>query len=121
KFAQDELAPSARITYKAMSAMPPQANSLAGLPGLHVFTNRVNPTRDFMPWSPRILNSRPISLFNQHVAVANSACLNLDAHLSAVGFRGGALDGFEIPACFVYLNDFHNLPSPTQSICLKCF
>src|SRR5207248_2581117 len=95
--------------------------SLPGFPDRHPFTYRVNPTRDFMPGNPRILNSRPIAFLSQHIAMANSACLNLDTHLSAAGLRGGALDSFESSAWLVYLNDFHNLPSSNQSICLKCF
>src|SRR5207248_3928056 len=71
KLAQNELSPPARITNKAMSAMPTHADSLPGFPDRHPFTNRVNPTCDFMPRNPRILNSRPIAFLHQHVTMAN--------------------------------------------------
>ena len=51
--------------------------------------------------------SGPVSFFDQHVAVADAAGFDLDAHLAAGGFGDGALDDFEISSGFADLDGFH--------------
>jgi hypothetical protein len=40
--------------------------------------------------------------------VANSACLDLNAHLPATGIWRRSIDGFKISTGLPHLDDFHN-------------
>src|SRR5207245_2701341 len=94
--ANDELTAAAGIAYKTMSSMPAHTSALAGLPLRHIGSNSIYPPSNFVSGHARVLQSRPVSLFYQPVAVANAAGLDLNSHLSPAWVGNRALDEFEL-------------------------
>src|ERR1700681_4374779 len=81
ELAEDEVSAAARVALEAVSAVPSHADPLTRVPQSHVRADGINASGNFMARHPRILNSRPESLFYQRVAVADTASLDFDAHL----------------------------------------
>src|ERR1700726_3066784 len=50
----------------------------------------------FMSWNAGILNAGPSAFFREHVTVADTTGLHLDAHVSYTRLRNLALDDLEI-------------------------
>ena len=92
---------------ETVPAMPSHADALAGLPLSDVSADGINAPCNFVPWHARILNSRPVSLFHQGVAVADAAGLHLDANLSSARFWNRTFNDFEISTWFADLYGFH--------------
>jgi hypothetical protein len=107
ELAQDEVAATAWIALEAMAAVPSHADPLAGLPQGHVGTDSIDTSGNFVAGHARKLNSGPKPFLHQRVAMADSTCFDLDAHLTATGLGYGALDDFEISAWLADLHGFH--------------
>ncbi len=72
---------------ETMSAMPAHSDALTFLPFDDVVADRIDASPDFMSGNARILESRPQTLFDEHIAVANAACLDFHANLPAAWLR----------------------------------
>ena len=79
-----------------LAAMPADADTLPLLPLGNTGAHFIDDARHFMSGNARILNSGPHAFFREHVAVANSTGLHLDAHLPWPGLGNLALDNLEI-------------------------
>src|SRR5579863_71738 len=108
KLAVHKVAAAAGLTLETMTAMPADAYALAGLPKGDVGSNLVDAARDLVPRHSRILDSRPIPMFNQFVAVANATGFYLDSYLLTPRFGNRALYDFEISTWLADLNGFHD-------------
>jgi hypothetical protein len=75
-----------------MAAMPADANALPFLPCGDVVADGIDASGDFMPWHAGILQPRPETVLDKHVAVANAARLDLHAHVPSVRLRNNTLD-----------------------------
>jgi hypothetical protein len=67
--------------------MPAHTDALIFLPFLHVATDCIDASPDFMTGHTRILKPGPETLFDEHIAVANAARLHLHANLSSARLR----------------------------------
>ena len=83
-----------------MAAMPTYADALSLGPSSNVVTDRIDPSRDLVTRDTRILKPGPQTFFDQRVAMANAACLDLHAHLAGTWFGNVAFDEFPIATCF---------------------
>ena len=107
--AQNEIPPAAGVALKAVSAMPSHTDSLPWLPQRYVGANRVDASGDLVAGDARILKSRPDPFFDQRVAVADAAGLDLNSHLAAARMGDRTLDEFEISAWLADLDCSHNM------------
>src|SRR5262249_24344435 len=78
--ARKKLASPAMIAIAAITAVPTNTDSLAVLPRLHTFADSIDNSDHLMSRHTRILDTGPESFFNQRIAVANAARLDLHAH-----------------------------------------
>src|SRR5215813_13366282 len=78
-------AATAGITHKAVAAMPAHPHTLTRLPVGYTFAHRIHVPSDLMTWHARIVQARPETVFHHHIAVADAASFDFDAHLSASG------------------------------------
>ena len=92
---------------ETMAAMPADAHALPWPPCSHVVADGIDVARDFMPWHPRILQPRPETFFDKHIAVAHAARLDFHAHVPSVGLRDIALDHFPVSMGCAYLRCLH--------------
>jgi hypothetical protein len=90
-----------------MSAMPADADTLCLFPLDNVCPHRINTAGNFVPGDARVLDTWPMSLFDEGVTVANAACFDPDAHLVSSGFRDRTFDQFKVSAGFGDLYRFH--------------
>src|SRR6266852_8141702 len=90
-----------------MAAMPADPNALTFDPRSNVLAHCIDATRDFMTRDARILKPRPETFFDQRIAVANTACLNLHTYFASTRFRDIALYQLPIPAGLTYLRCVH--------------
>src|SRR6185503_13642888 len=113
-----EVAAAARIAHEAVITMPTNTNTLAHGPCGDVVADGIDASGDFVPRHTRILESRPDTVFDQHIAVANTAGFNLHAHLSGARLRNIAFYQFPISAWSTYLSGFHyhNPPLARQEL-----
>src|SRR5215813_1062583 len=95
KLAEDEVAAPAGITHKAVAAMPAHPHTLTRLPVGYTFAHRIHVPSDLMTWHARIVQARPETVFHHHIAVADAASFDFDAHLSASGLRDFAFNEFK--------------------------
>src|SRR5215472_7997716 len=79
-----------------MPAMPADAYTLTQLPFRNAGAELVNQARDFVAGNPRVLNAGPGAVFGEHVAVANTASLHLDAYLARARLWYLAVDELQI-------------------------
>src|SRR3989442_10154431 len=70
----------ALFAHKTMAAMPTDTDALTSGPRSDVLAHCIDATRDFMTRDARILKPRPETFFDQRIAVANTACLNLPTY-----------------------------------------
>jgi hypothetical protein len=81
----------------AMSAMPAHSDPLAGFPAHNARAYRINDASHLVSRDPWILNARPEAFFCEHIAVADSASLDLDPNLSLSGGRDFTFNQFKGP------------------------
>src|SRR6266576_5408697 len=91
-----------------MATMPADPNALTFGPRGDVLTHCIDATRDFMTRDARILKPRPETFFDQRIAVANTACINLHTYFAGTRFRDIALYQLPIPAGLAYLCCFNS-------------
>src|SRR2546425_3715400 len=87
----------ALFAHKTMAAMPADPNALTSGPRSDVLAHCIDATRDFMTRDARILKPRPETFFDQRIAVANTACLNLHTYFAGTRLRDIALYQLPIP------------------------
>ena len=75
----------ALATGVVVAAVPADADTLPLLPLSNTGAYFIDDAGDFMSWNAGILNSGPAAFFREHVTVADTAGLHLDAHLSCPG------------------------------------
>jgi hypothetical protein len=90
-----------------MAAVPTNADALPLLPFGNACTHFIDDAGHFMPWNAGILKSGPTALYRDHITVANTAGLHLDAHVSRTRVRNLALDDLEVCSGLRNLRDFH--------------
>jgi hypothetical protein len=107
---ENEISAAAGIALEAMSAMPPNADTLAGLPQRDAGGDFVDAAGDFVSRHARILQAGPDAFFDQSVAMADAARFNFDADLAGAGLGNGAVDHFQISVGLADLDGFHGEP-----------
>lgn len=90
-----------------MSTVPSDAHTLPSFPLSHVRTDGVDAPGNLVAGNTRIFDARPESIFDQLIAVADTAGFDLDPDLAAAGLRNGAIDDLKIATGFADLNGFH--------------
>jgi len=105
--AHGEVTAPALLAHEAMAAMPTDADSLTNCPRGDVRPHGIDPPCDFVTRHTRILKPGPETFFDQSIAVANAACLDLHAHLAGTRFGNVAFDEFPIATCFADLCCLH--------------
>ncbi len=87
--AREEIAASAEIALPTIAAVPPNPHALTPGQPCHTGTHRVDHTRDFVTGNSRIRYARKDSLFDDRIAVADAASLDLDSNpaLAWLGHR----------------------------------
>src|SRR5205823_14686749 len=80
-YAHGKISAPASITDQIVSAVPADSHTVAFVPLSNIGADSIDAAGDFMPRHSRVLKSRPETLFNQSVAVTNSACFHLHANL----------------------------------------
>src|SRR5205823_19333 len=94
-------------TRAVMTTVPADTDTLSLFPLGNTGAQLVDETDDFVSRNSRKLYSGPQALFRQRVAVANTASLYLNAHLSCAGHRGLAFYNFEVRPGRGNLRNFH--------------
>src|SRR5262249_10519267 len=97
----------ARQAGAVVAAVPADANTLPLFPLRNTGTQLVDDPRDFVSWNAGILNSGPSAFLREHVTMANTTGLHLDADLSPTRLRNLALDDLEISSPFRNLRHLH--------------
>src|SRR5439155_6392923 len=85
--AGEEIPTTAVVAVPAISAVPPNARSLAWRPSSHAGANRIDHSRHLMTRNPRVPNARKNSLFDDRIAVTDATSLYLDSDRSSARFR----------------------------------
>src|SRR5207244_1617333 len=93
----------------AVSAVPADADALAGFPCADARADGIDVTDDFVTRHARIFDAGVSALFDEGVAVADAAGLDLDADLARSGIRHGTIDRFERATGFADLHHAHVL------------
>src|SRR2546425_9476384 len=102
-----EIPPAARQALSVLTAMPAHSHALALLPFGYTGAQLVDHPHDFVPRNTGVLNPRPSSFFDEHVAVTDPAGLHFDAHVSRAWLRHLSLDDLEISSWFANLCCLH--------------
>src|SRR3989454_10062503 len=102
-----ETPPAARQALSVLTAMPAHSHALALLPFGYTGAQLVDHPHDFVSRNTGVLNPRPSSFFDEHVAVTDAAGLRFDAHVSRAWLRHLSLDDLEISSCFGNLRHLH--------------
>src|SRR5437764_2510675 len=105
--AHGEVPAPALVADETMATMPADTHTLPWPPGSHIIADGIDVSGDFMTWHTWILQPRPETFFDKHVAVANAARLDFHAHLPSARLRNNTLDQFPISARFTYLRRLH--------------
>src|SRR5438093_10993562 len=88
------------------------------LPPRDLSTDGIDNSCDLVSGNARILDSRPVTLFRQRIAVAQAASLNSDANLPRTWLRNLSLHHFKRSArarhqhCTHFRHGSHTLPVP---------
>jgi hypothetical protein len=85
----------ALATRVVLAAVPADTDALPFLPLGNTTAQFIDDACDFMSWNAGILNAGPQAFFRERVTAANTAGLNLDAHVSCIRLRNLALDHLE--------------------------
>ena len=102
-----ELAFAARLTVRAVAAVPADADALAGLEDLHAGPDFLHAAGDFVPRHKGKFHPRPMALLEDRVAVANAAGVDFNENLSLPWLRFGAFDEFKGTTGLGDLSDEH--------------
>jgi hypothetical protein len=92
--------------------MPTDADPLTLFPDLHTGADIVDHASHLVSRHERILHARKEALLGDDIAVADSAGLNANPHLSGARLWNVALYDFEVRAWFWHLHCFHFSHSP---------
>jgi hypothetical protein len=103
----NKVAAPAGIALETVTAVPANADTLAWFPKRHLWADRVNAAGQFVPRDAWILNSGPMPFFYQHIAVADTASLDLNTHLPTAWLRDRTLNQLKISSRSAYLDSFH--------------
>jgi hypothetical protein len=87
--------------------MPANSSALTHRPLPDVTSERVYAAGDFMTRHARILESRPDTILDEHIAVANPACLHFYTNLPCARFGNVAIDQFKASTGLTNLRRFH--------------
>src|SRR5262245_34687282 len=90
-----------------MTAMPAHADSLTNFPGSNAHPHFINSSGNLMTRDAWISEARPLALFGELIAVADSACLNLDPDFVLSGSRDRPIHELEIASRPANLSRFH--------------
>jgi hypothetical protein len=74
--------------------VPADSHALTGRPTDDAGADGVDHADRFMPGHARILKARPQIPFDEHVAVADAACLDSDPHRAGTGVGDRPLNEF---------------------------
>jgi hypothetical protein len=102
--AGERIVASAAAAIAARAAKPADAGSVADLPGLDARADRVDDADHLMPGDTRILDDWVETLDRYHIAVADAAGLDANAHFLRARDRDVPLFGYERPATLA--NDY---------------
>jgi hypothetical protein len=105
--AENEIAAAAGIASETMTAVPSDADALAGFPVRNVSADSVDAAGNFMSGNAWILNAGPMAFFYESVAVADAAGFDFNPYLAADGIGNISFDEFEITAGFADLDSLH--------------
>lgn len=105
--AKHEVAVTAMRAVAAMPAVPAHADALPLLPALHTRAAPFDHARDLMSRYARKLQSRPKTFLRERIAVADTAGLHLDQHVSFGRLRHIALDDFQRAVRLRHLHCLH--------------
>ena len=92
--ARDEIAAAAAIARCVVTAVPPDADAISDRKARYVVADCIDRSRDLVTGNARIGYSRKRIVQDEEIAVADSACGNLNSHLAAMGLRNGDVDQF---------------------------
>ena len=81
----------------AMTAMPADADALAGLPLRDARTDGIHEPDHFMAGNAWILQARPVALLDQGIAVADTTGLDFDSHQAGARLGDFAFNKFKRP------------------------
>jgi hypothetical protein len=95
--ADKRIVASALATITARAPEPADARPRANAPALDVLADRVDDADHLVPWDTRILDDWEQPLDRDHIAVANAAGLDANAHLLRTRDRNVPLFGHEPP------------------------
>src|SRR5262249_25735897 len=107
KLAEDEVATSAGITYEAVAAMPAYTHTLTRLPVGYTLAHRIHASSNLMTWNAWVWQAGLETFFHQHIAVADAAGFDFNAHLSTSGLWDFAFNEFERALGTSNLHDTH--------------
>src|SRR5260370_29292981 len=102
-----EIPPAARQALSVLTAMPAHSHALALLPFGYTRAQLVDHPHDFVARNTWVLNPRPSSFFDEHVAVTDATGPHFDAHVSRAWLRPLSLDDLEISSWFGNLHHLH--------------
>jgi hypothetical protein len=105
--AENEIATAAGIASEIMTAVPSDADALAGFPVCYISADGIDAAGDFVSGNARVLDTGPITFLHEHIAVADAAGLDFDPNLVACGIGNVSFDKFEITAGLADLDSFH--------------
>src|SRR5207253_3606009 len=106
-YAHGKISAPASITDQIVSAVPADTHTVAFFPLSNIGADSIDAAGDFMSRHSRVLKSRPETLFNQSIAVTDSACFHFHANLP--GGRFGYIAFYQFPTStgFPDLRRFH--------------
>ena len=90
-----------------MAAVPADSHAIADRPRGHVGTDGIDHSRNLMAGHARILETGPVALLDEKVAVANAAGGDFYADRAGAGLGEGTLGDREVGAWFCKLYDLH--------------
>src|SRR5436190_2147338 len=90
-----------------MPAVPADAHALALFPVRDAITQGIDAPRDFVAWHTGILKSRPQTVFDEDIAVADATRVHFHANLSGARLGNVAFNQLKIPTGFTDLCSFH--------------
>ena len=105
--AGNKVAAPAAIADEAGAAEPADADALPDFPGGDVGADGVDPPGDLVARHGRVMHAGKGAGRGEHVAMADAAGLDLDAHLARAGLGGGPLDKLERRVGFGDLDNAH--------------
>jgi hypothetical protein len=105
--AENEIAAAAGVASETMTAVPSDADALAGFPVRNVSTDSVDAAGDFVSGNAWILEAGPMAFSYERVAVADAAGFDFNPDLAAARLGNISFDEFEITAGFADLDSLH--------------